>query len=205
MLTSRTTTNRACPESEWILLTNPVWTWPASGGLGFPETWTAINGLAVIGQIDQGGIHLQTAQVTDASPPLLMPDLWRHAHFLQEEIDTQEATVSGWLADPNKNGRPNVLEYAFGTHPRLAQLAKAPAHDFIELTGSSYQTLRATIDPNIALTLRAEVSTDLINWFDSPADVTLHSQAKTELVFRDLTPVSPAAPCRAIRLRAELP
>lgn len=197
--------NRADPNGEWILLTNPAWTWPAGGGLGFPETWTADNGTAVIGQINQDSTHLQTALVGNATPPLLKPELWRRAHFSQEEIDTQEATVSGWLADPNGNGRPNVLEYAFGTHPRLSHLTRQPEHGFIDLTGSVFQTLKATIDPNVELTLTAEVSTDLVHWFDGPTEVTLHSQTATKLLFRDLTPVSSTQPGRFMRLRAALP
>ena len=194
--------NRACPNGEWILLTNPAWIWPMPGGLGFPESWTASDGTAVIGQVDQDGIHLQTAPVTNAPPPLLKPELWRRAHFTQEELDTQEAAVSGWFADPNENGHPNILEYAFGTAPRAPHLDKAPAHELIELTGTRYQVIRATIDPNIDLTISAEVSSDLVNWFE---DVSLHTATETELVFRDLTPLSASHPARFIRLRAELP
>jgi hypothetical protein len=110
--------NREGPNGEWILITNPAWSWPApgTGGLGFPKTWTASQGSAIVGQLNQAGI-----------------------------------------------------------------------------------------DPNTELTINAEVSSDLVNWFDDPGHVVLEDQSGTEFVFRDLTPVSPDQPIRLIRLRAELP
>gem|GEM_PF-3006913 len=43
-------------------------------------------------------------------------DAWRHAHFTAEELTNSSA--SGDFADPDRDGAPNLLEYAAGSDPR---------------------------------------------------------------------------------------
>lgn len=52
-------------------------------------------------------------------------DQWRFNHFTVEEL--ADASVSGDAADPDQDGIVNILEYAFGLNPKLADVNGAPS------------------------------------------------------------------------------
>jgi hypothetical protein len=196
-------TNRDHPNAEWILLTDPDWVWPSDNPLDFTTVSFTIdeNTSAVVGQVNTTGVQMQTAVVSGGLPPLLSGELWQEIHFTPDEIAHEESTVSGWNADPNGNGRPNILEFAYGTDPRTAQLDGQPVPGVTDVSESRFLTMTVTRNPNILLDFSAEVTGDLQTWFSGGAHVVLESESATELIYRDLTPIGPGAPSRAMRLR----
>jgi|GEM_PF-1384830 len=203
--------DRGYPAAEWMLLTNPLWIWPSAGSTapgGFSTTWTVDGSSAIVGQVGQvgqGGVHLRTAAVLGSLPPLLRWEMWREAHFTPGEIVGEDATVSGWQADPNGNGRTNLVEFAFGTEPRTARVDGAPVEGTMEVGGERYLTLGVARDPNAAVVITAEVSSDLVSWYSAGTHVTLEQETPGSLMFRKLTPMSGSNPFGAMRLRVSLP
>jgi hypothetical protein len=76
-----------------------------------------------------GGSYLgspSTAVLTitnDTTPPPPPPPyvVWKSSHF---GTDTNNPSVAGDEADPDGDGIPNILEYAFGTDPNVADINK---------------------------------------------------------------------------------
>ncbi|NNC90627.1 MAG: hypothetical protein HKN82_19390 [Akkermansiaceae bacterium] len=201
-------TNRACPNGEWILMTNPsLWYWPQQNDLDPTTSFWEVDGdtVAIVGAVQQGGFQMQTAAVLNSLPPLLSGENWREIHFTPSEIQDEEATVSGWMADPNRNGRSNLLEFAYNTDPRVAQFVNQPAGGMMEVEGNKHLTLTVAKDPNVAIIYTGEVGSDLQTWFSDSGNVVLESAAPKELVFRDLTPVGSGLPCHVLRVRVSLP
>lgn len=62
----------------------------------------------------------------DVEPPLVMSyPLWREEHF--SEVERADEGVSGAEADADRDGWANLLEYVFGTDPRIPQSTQAGA------------------------------------------------------------------------------
>lgn len=196
--------NRTTP-GEWILISGATWTWPADEGIAFPRSWTVNTGTAVLGTINESGVHMQTARVTNGLPPLLRPGMWRRLHFTQHERDNQETTVSGWMADPNRDGHTNLEHYALGTNPRTPDGDALRASGRIAGHGTDFLTLRVSHDPNCDALITAEVSTDLETWLGGPADIVIERPAPSLLVLRDTTPIGSGHLRRFLRLRVSLP
>jgi len=197
--------NRRHPDAEWFLVTHPTWSWPEPGIFGFPANWQVSNATPVLGQVDQGGVHMQFAAVTNSLPPLVRPAIWLQTYFSRDEIENEQDTLTGWTADPDKDQIPNILEFAHGTDPTRSGHETPLSAGAIEIADQVYQTLTVHIDPNADLTMSAEVSSDLVQWFADPASVVISTPTPSLMVFRDLTPRSPARPFRAIRFRSTLP
>lgn len=98
------------------------------------------------------------ASVTGAAVTPVSPwQTWLNLHFTAPE--QAQPTVAGDTADPDGDGRSNLLEYALGTAPRSADTAttlvvRAPA-GFLAL---DYPV------PQADLTYTPETSTDLATW-----------------------------------------
>lgn len=132
---------------------------------------------------------------------------WRRPHFTAAEL--ANAAVSGDAADPDRDGLPNRLEYAFNLNPRLAD-ADGP------LAGLSLTLLppaSAGASPRLSLShrrhryatdlvIRYEASTDLATWavFTPGATSTTYLDALTNRVTIE-TPF--AEPRRFVRVRVD--
>ena len=98
------------------------------------------------------------ASVTGAPVGPVSPyQTWLNLHFSAPEQG--QSTVSGETADPDGDGRANLLEYALGTSPRAtdtvaALVVRAPA-GFLAL---DYPV------PQADVTYTPETSTDLVTW-----------------------------------------
>lgn len=90
-----------------------------------------------------------------------IPDVWRMEQFGPAAVwdESWHETLSGWQADPDNNGFPNLIEFAFGTNPLVA--ASKPEINFIR-EGNFLRFDFSPIRPETSVTL--ESSTDLKEW-----------------------------------------
>lgn len=88
---------------------------------------------------------------------------WSAEHFARAE--RADALIAGPLADPDGDGRPNLLERSLGTHPR-----KADSQTGSPVGGSESGRLTLTYGkPDSALTYVPEVAPDLSgSWVSGP-------------------------------------
>ncbi len=70
---------------------------------------------------------------------------WRYIHWGVSE----DAAVSGPAADPDGDGRPNLLEYASGSSPLLASAAYPEAVGLHHVNGQDHLTLSFVRDPAV--------------------------------------------------------
>lgn len=135
---------------------------------------------------------------------------WAQSHFTQQELSdpAKETTVWGPGADPDRDGRSNLLEYAVGSDPTRGANTEGLQTSITEsgLLRHHQLTVHRRLD-DLTLEFVVEVSSDGQVWASSPDQVALAgtSSLPDEPEFalsehRDLTPVSPGNP-RIIRLR----
>lgn len=147
--------------AEWILLSDPSWTWPQAGGVDFPVTWqTATASQVIVGTIGDTGdsFHLRTAAVT-GDPPATGPQAWLSDVF----TPTQQAdsTISAWDADPDGDGYCNQTEYALGGNPLTTDSTLDLTAS--QVSGTTFSVVLNRLATRLATT-SLEVSTDLSGW-----------------------------------------
>lgn len=185
--------------SEWILFRNSTWTWPAPNLMNpTPPHWDAADATAIIGTILANGspFLMKSAAVTATSPT---------TSWGQWSLTELAGVASGVHDDPDHDGVSNLLEFVFGTAPKVASVMPPAPMELV--TVSSQQFLQISLPRRLdhSAKLTVQVSHDLLNW-DSGAGVTASvSDTPEAWVVRDLTPFSPSAPRRFMRLKAELP
>ena len=175
---------------EWILMSNPAWTWPfVSGGLGTPGGTTfsvsAVGTTAKLGSVNGSGYQMMTASASGEIPGV-DPDQWLVQYFSPAELVDQ--TVSGWGADPDGDGATNLEELAAGTDPDDPSSARLVELEIVIDNGQGYvqarlpRVGRALVDHVIA------TSDDLADWDMSGAGVDVIADNSTELVLRSTNP-----------------
>jgi hypothetical protein len=129
---------------------------------------------------------------------------WRAEHFTPAELANQ--SVSGANADADGDGSPNLLEFAFSTHPRSAASSTRAtverAGDSLRITYHQRRNGSGTSGVNYTaqgLTYAVERSTDLAVWQGGAAFVELVSGSVSDngdgtetVTVRALTPVTSA-------------
>ncbi len=98
-----------------------------------------------------------TASNEAVATPLTPLAQWRVAHFGTTEAVGDAAD----LADPDGDGRPNLLEYALGGDPLVADIAAQSAAT-LDASGRLALTFSRTADGSLLYTV--ETSTDLVAW-----------------------------------------
>ena len=96
-------------------------------------------------------------------------DAWRFSKFTASEL--ADASLSGDLADFEKDGIVNLQEYAFGLEPKTPDVSGLPAM-FIQPGGAlviAYTHVKGATD----ITYVAEVSNDLATWFSGASYTSL--------------------------------
>lgn len=140
-------------------------------------------------------------------------DNWRTQEFsFADLIDpTKEATVWGDKADPDGDGRDNLLEFAVGLDPNTSEAnQQAVVVSIVDVGGIKYSALTFSRRINESLLQYVpEVSADKQTWNFGPAFVqevrtTPLNSTFQQVYCQDLTPVLPQAP-RFIRLRVIKP
>lgn len=136
-----------------------------------------------------------TVSITEPTPY----QSWKLTEFGSSAYVT---TISGDLADPNHNGVPNLLEYAFGANPLATGSGSNnsyPQESVVQISGSSYLSITYTqinTDPN--LTYAVQVTSDLTlltdQWHSGSQYTTVVSQQvngnTTQVTVRDNVPIS---------------
>lgn len=178
--------SRAEGTVEWILVSDPSWVWGAGGGLGQPVDWTVGGaGQVVLGGVGSvgDGFHMQTAALQLGSVPSSDAEDWLVEHF-PGELDTPAAA---WDADPDGDGVPNVLEFAFGTSPHDSRDSVGVRAGSVLQSGLHYMTVTFDAEPNAGAGFEVEVSDDLRNWSSAGASVEL-SIGDSMIELRDTLP-----------------
>ena len=184
--------------SEWILCRNSAWTWPASNPMDpVGLDWDVAAATALIGTVHADGnpFLMQAAAVTDGASPATSWTQWRAAELAGESLN-------GPADDPDHDRVTNLLEFVFGTPPKLAGAQTATPLEIVTLGGQHY--LQITIPRRIdhAATLTVQVSSDLTIWDSGPAATVTVSNTPAALVVRDLTACGSQP--RFMRLQAAL-
>ena len=110
---------------------------------------------------------------------------------------TTDPTVVGEMSDPNHNGVPNLLEYAFNSNPLQPGTEPLPVLSTVQVNGLEYLALTFTErndDPNLIYTV--QVTGDLTQQTDVwNSNTTVVSQVvngnTTQMTVRDNTAISP--------------
>jgi hypothetical protein len=147
------------------------------------------------------------ANGTPGAPPNAWSS-WKWDEFSDSEA--ADPAISGELADPDKDGLPNLLEYALSSDPEDPDEAGADGFflSTIEVDGNQYITLthqRNRLATDLSITV--EVSGNLINWSSAPQDIiplitTPISNTRELRTYRDGVPVGDTAK-RYFRIRAQ--
>ncbi|MDA7649513.1 CotH kinase family protein [bacterium] len=104
-------------------------------------------------------------------------------------------------ADPDRDGRDNLLEYFEGTNPNLSDLASGTiALESLTLEGVTKHYIVFRFRRNLTaddVSLAPQISVDLNNWLEGSANIVLHertriSDTQENLVFRSTAPAGSA-------------
>jgi hypothetical protein len=125
-------------------------------------------------------------------------DDWRLANFTTPQLNDPQ--ISGALADPDRDGLSNLMEYALGLPPLAPEVNPFNPR----VVGGYFQLTYSRSKSATDVSLTVEYSSDLVTWQSGPAWFTqtgIVDQGATQLItVAATTPVSPAT--RAfIRLR----
>ena len=152
------------------------------------------------GDIGGAPVEPRDFAVDFAISALPLYEQWRRVGDRFTEAERADRAVGGPLADPDGDGRPNLLEYAFGAEPRLADAAPgAPVIALNDATPGLAFTRLA--DP--LLVYRVESSADLASWSEIWTSTGAANLAGPVSVPAP-APLSPAEPRRFLRLRVGL-
>lgn len=128
--------------------------------------------------------------------PYTPQQLWQRQWF---GVDWNNPLVSGNSADPDRDGTPNLTEWALGMNPNAADAVpwKAgtpglPVQAITTTGGHDYLSLRVRRPIGIAgITYRGKVSDDLVSWSDAvQGTITPNGDGSETVIFLDPDPTS---------------
>ncbi len=141
-----------------------------------------------------------------ALTPLPLPPLavWKVDNFTRAQLANLalESTLWGDLADPDGDGRANVLEYAFATSPLASDTDgdTGPVLGETVIGNETYLTLSVAKNPAATdIDFTVEASGNLGNW--STGGTVIETNTATTLVVRDAEPIGSPNDRRFLRLR----
>ena len=183
----------------------------ATATSGLPVTYSVVSGPAtldgstltltgpgtvVVRATQPGNTNYTAATPVDRSFTVVTPfAIWQAGTFTAGELEQPE--VSGPLADPDRDGVSNALEYALGTAPRLASSAGTPV--VVVASGSlqlSFVRARAEVRYEV------EASSNLATW---SVIATNPGEVGATVTVTDSVPINSTTPRRFLRLRVTLP
>lgn len=158
--------------------------------------------------VSDGTKASSTSFLVTVNPSTNTFDQWLRTRFSAQDLANaaQAATLWGDNADPDKDGRDNLTEYALGLNPVSNESSQNVLVSAISTaTNRSYLTLsfpKRKNDP--ALVYTAEVSSNKVDWVSPTAvrqTTVLPRSAEFDTVtFQDATAIEPTRP-RFMRLR----
>jgi hypothetical protein len=116
---------------------------------------------------------------------------WRRQQFSSSDLTdpSKEASIWGDTADPDNDGRNNLIEYALGLNPNSgADSGDGVFTEIIENNGNPFLGLifnRRKNDPSVQYL--PEVSADKQNWFSDGSNVQLASRTDLNAEFEEVT------------------
>lgn len=168
--------------NEWMLFRAPLWAWPQSDTMN-PNaiTWNAKDATEVIvGTIHSTGTPflMQSSVVTNSVPPASTYVQWRN-----EELSG--VTLNGPEDDADGDGIKNVLEFAFGTRPRVAD--SLPVIGTTVVGSGVSRAMELSIPRRLDRTgasVSVESSPELVTWSSAMAGATVVSNGANAWVVR---------------------
>lgn len=181
--------------SEWILFRSNTWNWPAPNlmnPLG-PE-WNAASADEVfLGTINSSGL------------PFLMKSAAVSSYAQWTVADLTGEAENAPSQDPDNDGTSNLLEFVFGSPPKVAGAPPATPVAMVESNGQKFLQITVPRRKDRLAMLTVEVSGNLVQWNSGSAHTTVVQDDAVTLVVRDLTPIDALQPTRFMRLKASLP
>jgi hypothetical protein len=102
-------------------------------------------------------------------------DIWRAEHFTAAEL--ADAAVSGDAADPDGDGIPNLVEFAFNLDPRVTSHPNLPRAFLQDVSGQDRLQIQYTQrNAPAGVKYALQTSSDLFSW---NTDVTNFTQVST--------------------------
>jgi hypothetical protein len=194
--------NCSATNGQWMLVSAPTWKWPLATGVDPPQEWSVLNATNVLlGQANGTGFHMKMAAVNNAPIPTISPTEWKSSRF--NATDLADPTVSGWNADPDKDGLSNLLEYVMGRSPAFYN-PWSPTPTWHTIGANKYLKLSIPRCAYQQASTTIEVSSNLQSWSSLATDVETLSSNSELLEVRDRTAVLATAK-RFIRLKASVP
>lgn len=148
--------------------------------------------------------HSGVIALSSSAPPGNLHAAWRALHFTPGQL--ADPAVSGPGADPDGDGLPNLLEYAFARDP-LAADHQAPFFAGSLGAGDRLVFTHFHAADRSDLSYRVEWSPDLAEWSDEPVNIVEIERVALEggeLVTHQAVRSSAEAPSQFLRLRVEL-
>lgn len=149
---------------------------------GVPANFFTVVGATSVNNAENSGVITVVFPATSAPPTPAQS--WRERNFGTME----NSGLAADKADPDLDGVPNLLEYAFGTDPLFQSSAsgKLPSGEAVKVGGEFYLTYTFSKNPEATdLVYTPQVSSDLKNWFSDEGNVTVVSSSDTEATVVD--------------------
>ncbi len=158
--------------------------------------------------VSDGSKASSTSFLVTVDPSPLAIDQWRHTQFSAQDLadPAKAATVWGDKADPDNDGRENLVEYALGLDPMASEPSQEALVSSVSAEGSTNRLCLTFVrrKNDASLQYLPEVSADHVHWNGQAAvrelNVTPLSAEFEGVTYQDLTPVPTNQP-RFIRLR----
>jgi hypothetical protein len=157
--------------------------------------------------IANGKVYVPTANALVVYGLLASPyQMWQQNNFTAGEL--ADPTISGDNADPDGDGMPNLMEYAFNLNPKAADLGCVPQSSIQDFSGTQYQVItynQVLYATDISYTV--QVSSDLVNWDSGPGFTmpvlppTDNGDGTQTWVVRDALPYDGSSAARFIRVK----
>lgn len=150
-----------------------------------------------------GGIAVEPREVAVdfAISELPLYEQWRRAETRFAPAERANRAIGGPLADPDEDGRPNLLEYTLGTEPRLTDSTLGqPTTSLVTVGDGEAPALAFNRLADPLLVYRVESSVNLAAWTE------LWTSTRAQNLVGPVSvpapaPLSAAAPRRFLRLR----
>ncbi len=144
-----------------------------------------------------GALSEATLTILDDDAAPTLRQAWLATHF---GADAANPLIAADNADPDADGRPNLLEYALGTDPLVADGSAQPTLSMLPaLVSKLTLAFQRIADP--AITYAVEASTDLVTWEPTPIWTSTGAQNVSGPVTVTDTVDLSTIPCRFLRLR----